>query len=91
MTTPSTATATPGIAMAAGTGSGASSSGSSNPIGGVFVEVAGVIILSLVAGIGPRVGKIVTLFMAGIFVLWLVLHASTLAKLLPGSNVTTQG
>lgn len=57
----------------------------------VFVEVIGVGVLAGIASIGPRIGKLAAIFMAGIVVLWLVTHASTLAQLIPGTNVTPQG
>lgn len=95
MTTPLSATATPVTASAGGStgtssGSG-SSSGSTSPIFTLAIELVGVVVLSIVAGIGPKTGKIVALFMVGLLVLWLVLNATTLAKLMPGTNVSVQG
>ena len=50
------------------------------------------VVLSIVAGIGPKTGKIVALFYGRTpSVLWLVLNATTLAKLIPGTNVSVQG
>lgn len=84
--TPSGASASPSNASGA-----ASSPGTTSPIFTLAIELAGVVVLSIIAGIGPRVGRIVVLFMVGILVLWLVLNATTLAKLIPGQNVTVQG
>jgi hypothetical protein len=88
MTTP-----TPPTAVAASpppANSSASPSGQS-PVAMFAIEILGVVILAIVAGIGPRVGKIVALFTAGLLILWLVLNASTLKKLIPGTNVAVQG
>jgi hypothetical protein len=85
MTTP-----TPTTVQAAPAPSNGSSSGAT-PISTLVIEIIGVVILSIIAGIGPRTGKLVALFMAGLLVLWLVLNATTLAKLIPGTGVSTQG
>ena len=86
MTTPTPTTA------AAPSTSGVSSSGATgSPVFTLAIELLGVVILAVIAGIGPRTGKIVALFMVGLLVLWLVLNSSTLAKLLPGQNVSVQG
>jgi hypothetical protein len=86
MTTP-----TPLPTMAGDTTTAGSPSSSANPLSSLMVELLGVGALALVAGIGPRIGKVVAIFMAGLMVLWLVLHATTLAQLMPGTNVQTQG
>ncbi len=86
-------TSTPfGASASPSNSSGAASSpGTTSPIFTLAIELAGVVVLSIIAGIGPRTGRIVVLFMVGILVLWLVLNATTLAKLIPGQNVTVQG
>jgi hypothetical protein len=92
MTTP-TPTPTSAVASApatAGSSPSASSSGQS-PVAMFALEILGVVILAVIAGIGPRVGKIVALFTLGLLILWLVLNASTLKRLIPGTNVGTQG
>lgn len=90
MTTP-----TPPVATAPAPGSSGSTSSSGSPTGSpVFtlaIELLGVIILAVIAGIGPRTGKVVALFVVGLLVLWLVLNSTTLAKLIPGKNVSVQG
>lgn len=94
MTTP-----TPAGTMVAGTalppgGSAttpASSSGAGSPVATFALEILGVVVLAIVAGIGPRVGKVVALFTLGLLILWLVLNASTLKQLIPGTNVAVQG
>ena len=93
MTTPAptVVTAVPANSSAAATSSAASSSGSQSPIFTLAIELAGVVALSIIASIGPKTGRIVVLFMVGLLVLWLVLNATTLAKLLPGNNVSVQG
>jgi hypothetical protein len=57
----------------------------------VAIEIVGVVALAILASIGPKTGRVVVLFMVGLLVLWLVLNATTLAKLLPGQNVPVQG
>jgi hypothetical protein len=86
MTTP-----TPATASAATPSSSGSSGSSSSPLFTMAIEVVGVIILTIVAGIGAKTGKIVAVFMAGLVVLWLVTHAAVLKKLIPGQNVSVQG
>lgn len=92
------ATPTPAGTMVAGTalppgGSSttASSSGAGSPVATFALEILGVVVLAVVAGIGPRVGKVVALFTLGLLILWLVLNASTLKQLIPGTNVAVQG
>jgi hypothetical protein len=89
MSTPMPASGTtpvpPGAFADSGTSAG-STSASGGSLSTVFIEVIGVIVLALIAGIGPRVGKLTAIFMAGIMVIWAVTHATTLAKLLPGNN-----
>jgi hypothetical protein len=72
----------PGVASSSSSGSAPAA----NPLSMLFVEVVGVGVLAGIASIGPRIGKLVVIFMAGILVLWMVLHATTLAKMLPGTN-----
>lgn len=94
MTMSTSVTATPiGSATDSQTSSGsaASSSGTQSPIFTLAIELAGVVALSIIASIGPKTGRVIVLFMVGILVLWLVLNASTLAKLIPGTNVAVQG
>lgn len=94
MTTPTSVTATPIGSTAdsqTSSGSAASSSGTQSPIFTLAIELAGVVALSIIASIGPKTGRVIVLFMVGILVLWLVLNASTLAKLIPGTNVGVQG
>jgi hypothetical protein len=91
MSTPMPASGTtpvpPGaFADTGGSAGSTSASGGTAPLSTVFIEIIGVIILALIAGIGPRIGKVTAIFMAGLMVLWAVTHASTLAKLLPGNN-----
>jgi hypothetical protein len=90
MTTPTplpTVASGPGSATASGTNSSSTSSaGTANPLSMVFVEVIGVGVLAGIASIGPRIGKLTVMFMVGILVLWMVTHATTLAKMLPGQN-----
>lgn len=90
MTTP-----TPSASIATGSGASpsssqkpaaASGSDSANPLSMVFVEVIGVGVLAGVASIGPRIGKILAIIMVGVLVLWFVTHATTLTKLIPGTN-----
>jgi hypothetical protein len=51
------------------------------PISLLVVELIGVSALTGIAAIGPRIGKLVAVFMIGILILWLITHASALAKL----------
>jgi hypothetical protein len=74
-----------------GNSSAASSSGAGSPVATFALEILGVVVLAILAGIGPRVGKVVALFTLGILILWLVLNATTLKKLIPGTNVAVQG
>jgi hypothetical protein len=71
--------------------SSTTSSPGSSPVAVFALEILGVVVLAIVAGIGPRVGKIVALFTLGLLILWLVLNATTLKKLIPGTNVAVQG
>lgn len=84
-------TATPVASSTAGAQTESSSSGSTSPIFTLAIELVGVVVLSIIAGIGEKTGRIVVLFMVGLLVLWLVLNATTLAKLMPGTNVQVQG
>jgi hypothetical protein len=84
-------TQTPAAASAATTPSPSGSGSSSSPLFTLAIEIVGVVALAIVASIGPRTGRIVVLFMVGLLVLWLVLNATTLAKLIPGQNVAVQG
>jgi hypothetical protein len=68
-----------------------SASGTTTSLGTLFLEVLGVVILTILAGIGPRLGKITTFAMAGLLILWLITHATVLARLIPGTSVQQQG
>ena len=51
------------------------------PISILVVELIGVSALAFVANLGPNIGRVVTFFMIGILMLWMVTHASALATL----------
>lgn len=90
MTTPTPAGTVAGNATPT-SGSATSASSSGSPVATFALEILGVVVLSIVAAIGPQVGKIVALFTLGLLILWLVLNASTLKQLIPGTNVAVQG
>lgn len=74
-----------------GSSATSSSSASANPVSHLFIEVVGVAAFALIANIGPRIGKVMVLIMSGILILWLVTHASVLAKLIPGNSANSGG
>lgn len=51
------------------------------PISLLVVELIGVSALAFVANLGPNIGRVVTIFMVGILILWMITHASALAAL----------
>jgi hypothetical protein len=84
-------TPTPADTMAAGSSATSVSSPGASPVAVFAAEILGVVVLTILAGIGPRIGRIVLFFMVGILILWLILNASTLKNLIPGTNVAVQG
>lgn len=87
MAMPTAPTATPQSRSTGSLPKSASSSGTKSPVFTIAIELVGVVALSIIAGVGEKTGRVIVLCMVALLVLWLVLNAATLAKLMPGTNV----